>query len=266
MYNINGLNLEDVRSEVPSIFATEPYEEVSDRYLYIPTVQILSALYSAGFVVTGAMQGKTRKEGKRDFTKHMLRLRRHDQLGSRQAETFELVLINSHDRTSLYDLRGGIYRMVCSNGLVVGEDAYRISVQHRGDILGRVVEGSLRLVEESTSLMERVGEMKQIQTTQPERLLLAQYAHKARFDDEDVPFPAEDLLRRHRYEDSKEDLWTVTNVVQENVIRGTGRKRYNQKTHQYRKPGSVNGITESVKLNSLVWAFSQEIAKLHTQA
>ena len=59
--------------------------------------------------------------GKSEFTKHMIRFRHMGanvvKVGDNIPE--KVILINSHDGTSAYKLYSGIFRVVCTNGLVV---------------------------------------------------------------------------------------------------------------------------------------------------
>src|SRR6266571_3526054 len=59
----------------PSIFATQPYEKMSARYTFIPTIQIVDKMRAEGFLPVAATQSRTRIAGKRDFTRHMIRFR-----------------------------------------------------------------------------------------------------------------------------------------------------------------------------------------------
>ena len=60
-------------------------------------------------------QTRVRNEDRRDFTKHMIRLRHAGQINAR-GEANEIILLNSHDGTSSYQMLAGMFRFVCSNG------------------------------------------------------------------------------------------------------------------------------------------------------
>ena len=66
---------DQLMSVAPSIFAAQPWEKMSDRYTFIPTIQIVDKMRREGFQPVAAMQSRTRIEGKQDFTKHLLRFR-----------------------------------------------------------------------------------------------------------------------------------------------------------------------------------------------
>src|SRR5215468_8800558 len=59
----------------PSVFATKPWQEMSARYSFIPTISIIEKMRNEGFVPFHAQQAVTRIEGKGEFTKHMVRFR-----------------------------------------------------------------------------------------------------------------------------------------------------------------------------------------------
>src|SRR4030067_153211 len=140
MQNQIVLSNDAIRKAAPSVFATEPWDQVSERYVFIPTIEVVNQLRANGFQPVRASQSKSRIEGKGEFTKHMLRFRReHDILTQLGDELPEIVLVNSHDRTSSYQLSAGVFRLACLNGMVVkSADFGSIKVQHSGNIVDNV--------------------------------------------------------------------------------------------------------------------------------
>ena len=60
----------------------------------------------------------------------------------------EIVFLNSHDGTSAYQLRVGLYRVICTNGLIVSQGAFpMVRVHHRGDVVDAVISGALEMAE-----------------------------------------------------------------------------------------------------------------------
>ncbi len=74
------LTIEELFRTVPSVFSEEKHESRSDRYTYIPTITLLDSLQKEGFYPFFACQTRVRDDSRRDHTKHLLRLRRHDQI------------------------------------------------------------------------------------------------------------------------------------------------------------------------------------------
>ena len=76
--NQTPLTLDEIAQRAPSALATRPYDAMSAKYTYVPTLGVIEAMIKAGFQPFSAVQSRTRIVGKGEFTKHMLRFRRQD--------------------------------------------------------------------------------------------------------------------------------------------------------------------------------------------
>ncbi|MBS7726551.1 DUF932 domain-containing protein, partial [Vibrio cholerae] len=99
------LSNDEIARVAPSIFAEEAHDSRSDRYLYIPTVKVLDALRAEGFQPFMACQTRVRNTDKREHTKHMIRLRHASNIMDKEAN--EIILLNSHDGSSSYQMMAG---------------------------------------------------------------------------------------------------------------------------------------------------------------
>ena len=72
-----ALSEDQMRAAAPSIFAEGKHVSRSERYTYIPTIDVLRGLRKEGFEPFMVAQGKSRIEGKSEFTKHLIRMRHH---------------------------------------------------------------------------------------------------------------------------------------------------------------------------------------------
>lgn len=253
----SALSNEQLYRVAPSIFAGEKHESRSERYTYIPTIQVLDGLRSEGFFPFSVCQSKTRIEGKAEFTKHMLRLRRPDQILANEAN--EIILINSHDGTSSYQLLAGTYRFICQNGLIIGETVEDIRVQHRGNIVDNVIDAAYTIVDQFQIANESMGTMKEIQLSKPEQEVFARSALALKYGEESPVSPRQILLPK-RLDDENSTLWTKFNVVQENLMRGGQRGRASSGKRVTTRP--VQSIDNNVKLNRALWILADEMAKL----
>lgn len=123
-----ALTNDELMCYVPSVFSEDKHASRSERYTYIPTITLLDNLRTEGFQPFFACQTRTRDEGKREHTKHMLRLRREGQIGGQEVP--EIILLNSHDGSSSYQMIPGLFRFVCANGMVCGQTFGEIRVPH----------------------------------------------------------------------------------------------------------------------------------------
>jgi hypothetical protein len=269
--NQTPLTLEEIGQRAPSALATRPFDAMSAKYTYVPTLGVIEAMIAAGFQPFSAVQSRTRIVGKGDFTKHMIKFR-HQDMGQLVVGDVipEVILINSHDGTSAYKLIAGLYRLVCSNGMMVSDgEIDAINVTHKGDIVGEVIEGSHRLIADTQKSLGTVRNWTQLQLTGGEQRAFAEAAHTLRFADSDgkvtTPITASQLLEPRRREDLGGDLWHTLNRVQENVIAGglhaiqrdaEGRRVRRVSTRR------INGIDQDVRLNRALWALAGKMAEL----
>jgi hypothetical protein len=259
---------EQIRNVAPSIFAESKHESRSERYSCIPTSDVLTSLRREGFQPYMVTQGGSRIEGKAEFTKHMIRLRHDSAAEVSVGDTFrEIVLVNSHDGTSSYQLMAGMFRLVCSNGMVVGAGAGfdEVRVKHTGDVVPKVIEGCIEILQRLPEVSAQVAEWNGLALTEGEQNAFARAALAMRYEDEAAPFAAEKLLTLHRTEDAQPSLWNTLNTVQENVIRGgVGYvlRDENGRRKQIRRTREVAGIDQNVKLNKGLWVLAEEMRKL----
>jgi hypothetical protein len=260
------LSLDEIRRAAPSAFTTEAYKDRSDRYAYIPTSAVIEGMMSNGFSPFQASQSRTKIEDKREHTKHMIRFRAPN-ASLVVGDSFpEIVLINSHDGSSAYKLMAGIFRLVCSNGLIVADSMIgSIHVRHSGNIIAEVARGTVELVENMPKCIDAIERWKQIQLNRGEQALLAEAAHQVRFADSDgkidTPIRPDQLLTSRRYDDKGQDLWSTFNRVQENVIKGGISARA---VGAARRTGmrEVKGIDQNVNLNRALWTLAEKMAEL----
>jgi hypothetical protein len=220
------LTEEQMRAVAPSVFAAGKHASRSDRYTYIPTIEVLRGLRREGFEPFMVAQGQSRIEGKSEFTKHMIRMRhRGDDASTAMAkpEANEIILINSHDGASSYQLLSGLLRYVCSNGLVVGNVSNDIRIPHKGSVQGEVIEGAFKVLKDFAAVDESVESMKALQLQPPEEIAFATAALALRFGEraleetgghQPAPVTAEQLIEARRPEDTGRSLWTTFQRVQ----------------------------------------------------
>ncbi|RQQ01029.1 DUF932 domain-containing protein [Burkholderia stagnalis] len=251
---------DQIRRVAPSIFAADKHDSRSDRYTYIPTIEVLNNLRAEGFQPFMACQTRVRAEGKREHTKHLLRLRHVTQTES--VETPEIILLNSHDGSSSYQMLAGYFRFVCQNGLVFGDTTHDIRTPHKGDVVHHIVNGAHEVLDGFDLIREVKQEMEAVQLDEDEQRAYASAALAVRYDVSDAPAPIteDQVLRPRRSEDVRNDLWSVFNRVQESMVRG-GLRGHSKAGRQIRTR-AVTGIDQDLRLNRALWVLADEMRKL----
>lgn len=267
---MQALTNDQLQKKAPSVFALEPWQERSDRYRFIPTINVIDALRDKGFYPVSAMQSRTRIEGKENFTKHLIRFR--NSLENYQANDTlpEIVLINSHDGTSAYKLMFGLFRLVCSNGLVVADGQIdSISVRHTGDkdLRQSVIDASGEILNEAPKVLETVNRWEKIQLTYGEQTALAESALK--INSTTLKLEARKLLYSRRFsdngnQDSSRSLWKAFNVIQENLIKG-GIIGVNNAGRGIRTR-EIKSIDANTSINKALWTLSAKMAEIKNAA
>jgi len=255
---------EQMRQAAPSIFAQGKHGSRSERYTYIPTIEVLRGLRQEGFEPFMVCQSKSRIEGKTEFTKHMIRMRHAGQVSTRP-EANEIILINSHDGASSYQMLAGVFRFVCCNGLVVGDVTNDIRIPHKGRIQDEVIEGAFRVLDDFDAVDASADGMKALSLKPEEQRAFATAALALRYGDREegalpAPVTAEQLIEARRPEDFGPSLWTTFQRVQENALKGgqPGRGAKGRRLHT--RP--VGSIDRSVSLNRALWVLAEEMRKL----
>ncbi len=252
-----------MRRYVPSVFAEGAHESRSKRYTYLPTIEIVNGLAKEGFHATYAIEATTRVEGKEGFTKHMLRFRHaRDFERSDAKEANEIILINSHDGSSAYQMLGGCFRFVCANGLVVGDKLGEVRVRHSGNVQHEIVAGAMGMMDRFEVIDVSRERMQALQLSSGEQTAFARAALAVRYDDPEKPAPIEpeQVLQARRWDDRGADLWSTFNRVQENLTQGgiRGRNANNRRT----STRQINGIDQNVGINRALWTLAEEMERL----
>ncbi|WCM85473.1 DUF945 domain-containing protein [Acidovorax sp. NCPPB 3859] len=254
------LSDDQIRRVAPSIFAEAPHESRSERYSYIPTAAVLTELRKEGFQPFAVTQTRVRDEGKREHTKHMIRLRHASQING--AEAAEVILLNSHDGTSSYQMLAGMFRFVCCNGLVCGDTVADVRVPHKGDVAGSVIEGAFQVLRGFERVKESRDLMRSVTLDEGEAEVFARAALALKYDDPSKPAPVTEsqVLMPRRFDDRRPDLWTTFNRVQENITKGGLAGRSANGRRQQTRP--VQGIDSDVRLNRALWLLADGLRQL----
>lgn len=246
----------------PSIMATAPHSSRGERYAYIPTINVIEGLRANGFDLVEVAQTKCRDVSKRDYTRHMAKLRSRS-LSTDAGEVPEIIVLNSHDGSSSYQVMGGLFRFVCANGLIAGDVFDDIRIRHTGNVVDDVIEAATRVIDNVELITNRVDAMKAITLSRPEANLFAEQAIALRWDVSETqaaPVVPDSVLRPQRWADGGADLWSTFNRVQEHLIQGGVRGRAS--TGRRLTTRAVSGVNENVRLNKALWSLAEGMAAL----
>jgi hypothetical protein len=223
------LTKDQVKALAPVAFATEPTSnKVSDKYLHVNTETIIDDLAKLGWFPVTASQRKARKSDRTTiFSKHMVSFQNPDLMikGKNGDDAFpRIILTNSHDGFNSFQFRVGIYRLVCSNGLVVADEEFSaFRIRHKGYTFEELRGVVSQAVADLPNKVEVLNKMQMRELTPVEQRQLAIDAMQLRTNRIDAVWDEEtiqDVLTPTREEDKGNDLWKVFNVIQEKITQG----------------------------------------------
>ena len=218
--NNNSLTREQLIELVPSAFANQQSPKVSNKYTFISTATVLEDMKKLGWEPFNASQRKSRKDEDAMFTKHLIRLR-NDEVGKIGDSIPEVVLTNSHDGRNAFTLHAGLFRLVCSNGLVIADTTFeQVKIKHQWynfEEIRKIMDGMLEVV---PKVVSQVQNLNLISLSDEQQIEFASKALLTRYPKGNENLNVEDLLSPVRQGDRGNELWKIFNVVQEKLVKG----------------------------------------------
>ena len=262
---IKTLSNEELLKAAPSIFSENPIEGVSSRYAFVPTYSVLDTFREAGYYPIMASESKVRNnENNQGYQKHIIQFRSLDNLlrPNSNEEYADIVLTNSHNRTSSFIVDLAFFRIVCSNMLVVPSHSFsHHSIVHSGFNISKVNTAINEVTAYMPRIKSEIEKFKSIRLSLLEQYSLANAAIDIRFDKQLHDVNAKEFLKITRDEDEMPTLWNVFNRVQEAMIRG-GAKGINKETGKSFTSKAITAIDANIKLNKELFATVQNMASL----
>lgn len=266
----NGLTpLSDsaIRAFAPAVFTdhprpalpNRPSAAMSDSYQFVPTYEIHRELLAQGFV-THEVQTYWRKvTAYRPYAMHLLRYGlpgAKTALKERGDTIPEIVLRNSHDGSAHLEFYAGVFRLVCSNGLIVSDTGavQPISVRHSTNSVLAAMSAVHELIEQQRAVFDHVEAMRKTTLTQVQQVEFAARALQLHTGASNID--PERLLVARRPEDADPNVWLVFNRVQEHLVRGgiegtagNGRRTVTRGT---------GTLWRQLELNASLWSLAME--------
>lgn len=260
MLNINAtqaLSHEQIREKAPSIFTETQLETLSDKYSFIPTSVVLDDMEKLGWNCVDCKEIKSRK--RIGYQKHVMVFRNPELVinGEDGDEVFPQVMIsNSHDGTSTFVLRAGLYRCICENGLVIATSEFsNLKIRHMGYNFDELQQNIQTILENLPQTIEFMNKMTEVTLTQAEAEKFAQDAIQLRFPDIKITTNLGDLLIPTRPQDEGMDTWKIFNVLQEKLIHGDF--LYTAEGGKQRKARPIKNFQQDILLNEKLWELAE---------
>lgn len=225
---------------------------VSEKYKVIQASSIGDTMQKHGLSLVSIKTGNARHADKVDFQKTISRFRgpvvSHDKDG--KPIFLDLLVKNPHMGRGLTEILVGIYRLVCSNGMVAGKSFFSEGIRHNGDTYENLDLAVAHALDIQKRLGETIQKLQGIELTPELKEQLAQDAIKL-LTPENALNIRHRLLTPKRAEDTGNDAWSVFNVVQENSMLG-GRVAYTTQSIDNNGQNNVRHMsTRTIKPNTV---------------
>jgi hypothetical protein len=238
-------------------------QNLSDKYEFGSTLKVASQLVEYGWKIVNSYQRSLTKKTNLenyDYDRHWITFRKEETIKNLKVDDVfpQIYLQNSHDGTTALKFESGLFRLVCSNGLVTpSKQLVHLKLRHSKEKISQLNEFLNLYLDTLDSTVEFINDMSMKYLNQDEKLELAKLSTDLRWGQHVPKIELEKVLQVRRQEDSKEDLWTVFNVVQENLTKGgiMGQGSKITKSGEIKKIKTRKLIDENkyVSFNSDMW-------------
>jgi len=251
MLNINQefISKSQIRQQAPSIFTAQGAPGTSEKYAHIPTDKIIDDMSALGWGVVDAKEVKARKGV--GFQKHLVVFRNNDiQITAEDGDNVfpQILLTNSHDGKAAFNFRVGIFRLVCSNGLVISDaDFNNVSIRHINYTFETLQTKIQEVIAKLPGLVQKINLFKSTQLTENQ---MTDFATKAAALRTKQRVDVLELLNAERTQDQGNDLWVVFNRIQEKLLGGSYKAGK-------RKARSVKNFQKDIQINEQLFELAE---------
>lgn len=252
--------------QVSELNKLTPSPLVSSKYKMIQTGQLVEMFERNGYQVSRILeQGYAKNSPNQGYGKHLIRLR-HPSFDLKIDGLYpEIVIQNSYDGKSSFKISLGVFRIVCSNGLVAGSSFANYKVNHVGNANDLVLTACQDIQKQVAALSDTIKKFQSVNLTLDQQLGFAKTIAELVAPKNAFNIQHQDLLSVRRNADVGQNLWTVLNRIQENVLRGGLRYQYEKLTSigietRNNSTRRINAITKNVLLNKKVWDLAERLA------
>jgi hypothetical protein len=257
---INSISMEVAREKAPAIFATEPASYINtNRYHFTPTFEIIDMMKDMGYLLTNAKQSKSKIDLRINHGVHIVEFQ-HPDLYVKDSTNNEvearptIVMVNSSDGSRPFDFQMGMFRLVCSNGLIVKDkDLGGFKERHTKYNFTDLKAMISSKVDMLPKTIEKINSWNQIEMSHKDRFAFATEALALRLSSDRLPaeYEIREILSPKRSADKHNNLWCTYNVVQENLIKGGF-----QLNERQARP--ITNPWQDLELNKGLWALAEK--------
>jgi len=262
---MTALTIEQIRQEAPQAFAATPRPGLSAKYSFLPTSRIIEDMDRLGWRVNMAKSNRSRTSVNREFGSHVIKFF-HPEVFIQDTEGnvesyINVVVMNNHAGVGSFKFELGIFRLVCTNGLVIKDtDMGSFNIRHSGYSFEQLQQTMNTAMERLPELVGKINQYNMITLTAEQQREFARQAIALRSYTDRVPTEEElaSFLVPRRQQDVGDSLWVVMNRIQEGVIKGG--YDFTNRQGKSRKAKSIRNIQKDIEVNQAIWELGMQFA------
>ena len=259
------LTKDQIKEQAPLVFADSPTNpDVSNKYLFVNTENIIDDLEKLGWLPVKAAQRKSTKKEGTIYSKHMVSFQNPEvMISSTDGDDAypRILLTNSHDGMQAFKFSVGIYRLVCSNGLVVADEEFSdFKIKHKGysfdelrSVVRQAVEDLPNRVQVMNNMKNRVLTVEEKRKLALDAMLIRAGINTLTYDETTI----DEILEPQRTEDEGDDLWRTFNVIQEKITQGNFHAAL--KGAKIRKIRKIKSFEKDMKVNKQLFKLATSL-------
>ena len=260
-----AITREEVLKRAPSSGSTKSYIGLSDKYLHVNTSRVIDDLLEHGWRPIAARETKNTAAARVGCNKHMIVLANISSEFAFPEGYVTIIITNAHDGSHSLQIRVGIYRKVCSNGLITGRDIIEpIRITHKEYNAAKVLEVAKLVQMQAANVKMMIERLQNITVTDNMKYRFATAALSFKFSEEqlkNIEVDIDELVAPTRTEDEANSAWNLLNVIQEKAMKGiTYRSSKLNKKGQLivstRTTKVLRRIDTIIELNEQLWSLT----------
>ena len=246
---------------IAAYYQSMKHPSMSDKYNFVTTEGVVNRFKGLGWSIDSYSQARVRLEHKEGYQYHRVVMKcEQRQLNVGDSE-LRLIVSNAHCGTHAVRIYFGLYRKVCSNGLIIADSTFEgLRLRHTAKNIDEQLQNMIdKITIAAETLNSVVISMSGKTLTGDQALLLARKMLATRFTATQIdacPRMVNDVLALRRQEDAGMDLWSIYNRIQENLTKGFMSSDWAD--GKGRKLKAVTSALKDTTMNVGLWTIAEQ--------
>ncbi|MAD41118.1 MAG: hypothetical protein CL623_01855 [Arcobacter sp.] len=246
----------------PVLYNTVPHEDASEKYTLISSIDVINELKKHNWHVSSIQVAPIKDSSRENKQVHLVRLRHFDDYLEEKESAVEILFFNSFDRSKAFQISIGLYRFCCQNGLILGDTYDSHTLRHIGNLENNLDEIITKITDIKPQLEQKVKLLSSLMLSDGEMQTFARLSLPLKFPDH-LEVDYNQLLVPQRPQDMKDkSIYTILNIIQENLIRSDNVIGVNKDTGRKFKSKEITSLKKDYDINVGLFNLAERIYQI----